>query len=152
MQGELPLVLLFEVPPVTSTDRANLWSNRYTVRGTEVEFVPPVDWRMDPYENLNWRFWFHAMQHLDVPLRIYEQDTDLHALGKARDLMLDWVSDNPDRGGANRRLRLARHERRDPSGLPGLHLARVPADRSARIRAGDRADECAARARALALR
>ena len=94
MQGELPLVLLFEVPPVTSTDRANLWSNHYTVRGTEVELVPPVDWRMDPYQNLNWRFWFHAMQHLDVPLRIYEQDTDLHALAKARDLMLDWIPDN----------------------------------------------------------
>jgi hypothetical protein len=94
VQGELPLVLLFEVPPVTSTDRANLWSNRYTVRGTDVELVPPVDWRMDPYDNLNWRFWFHAMQHLDVPLRIYEKDTDLHALAKARDLMLDWVSGN----------------------------------------------------------
>jgi hypothetical protein len=87
-------VLLFEVPPVSSTDRANLWSNRYTVRGTEVELVPPVDWRMDPYDNLNWRFWFHAMEHLDVPLRIYEQDTDLYALAKARDLMLDWLPDN----------------------------------------------------------
>jgi hypothetical protein len=50
---------------------------------------------MDPRDNQSWRFWFHAMQHLDVPLRIYEQDGDLEALAKARDLMLDWVSANP---------------------------------------------------------
>jgi Heparinase II/III-like protein/Heparinase II/III N-terminus len=94
-QNELPLVLLFEVPPVSDTDRANLWKDRYTVRGTEVELVSPIDWRMDPYDNLNWRFWFHAMQHLDVPLRIYERDDDLSALRKARDQFLDWVSANP---------------------------------------------------------
>jgi heparinase II/III-like protein len=94
MPDTLPLVLLFDVPPVSSADRANLWNDHYTVRGTEVDLAPPVDWRMDPYDNLNWRFWFHAMQHLDVPLRIYEQDTDLYALAKARDQMLDWISDN----------------------------------------------------------
>jgi hypothetical protein len=94
-QNELPLVLLFEVPPLTETYRRNLAQNIYTVRGTDIELVPPIDWRMDPYDNLNWRFWFHAMQHLDVPLRVYEQDGDLEALGKARDQMLDWVSGNP---------------------------------------------------------
>jgi heparinase II/III-like protein len=88
-------VLLFEVPPVSDADRENLANDRYTVRGTHVDLVSPVDWRMDPYDNQSWRFWFHAMQHLDVPLRIYEQDDDLEALGKARDMMLDWISANP---------------------------------------------------------
>ena len=92
---ELPLVLLYEVPQLWDADRENLAKDRYTVRGTVVELVPPIDWQMDPYDNLNWRFWFHAMQHLDVPHRIYEQDGDLEALGKARDMMLDWVSANP---------------------------------------------------------
>jgi hypothetical protein len=41
-------VLLFEVPPVSDTDRKNLWNDGYTVRGTDVDLVPPVDWRMDP--------------------------------------------------------------------------------------------------------
>jgi hypothetical protein len=92
---ELPLVLLFDVPPVTETDRENLAEDRYKVRGVEVELLPPVDWRMDPRDNQSWRFWFHAMQHLDVPLRIYEREGDVEALAKARDLMLDWVSANP---------------------------------------------------------
>jgi Heparinase II/III-like protein/Heparinase II/III N-terminus len=91
----LPLVLLFEVPPVSEADRENLAADRYRVRGVVVELVPPVDWRMDPRDNQSWRFWFHAMQHLDVPLRIYEQEADLEALAKARDLMLDWVAANP---------------------------------------------------------
>jgi hypothetical protein len=92
---ELPLVLLYEVPQLWDADRENLAIDRYTVRGVVVELVPPIDWRMDPEDNLNWRFWFHAMQHLDVPLRIYELDDDLEALAKARDMMLDWVSANP---------------------------------------------------------
>jgi Heparinase II/III-like protein/Heparinase II/III N-terminus len=92
---DLPLVLLYEVPQLWDADRENLANDRYTVRGTVVELVPPIDWRMDPYDNLNWRFWFHAMQHLDVPLRIYELEDDLEALAKARDMMLDWVSANP---------------------------------------------------------
>ena len=96
MKGEeLPLVLLYEVPQLWDADRENLASDRYTVRGVVVELVPPIDWRMDPEDNLNWRFWFHAMQHLDVPLRIYELDEDLDALAKARDMMLDWVAANP---------------------------------------------------------
>jgi Heparinase II/III-like protein/Heparinase II/III N-terminus len=92
---DLPLVLLYDVPQVWDADRENLANDRYTVRGVVTELVPPIDWRMDPVDNLNWRFWFHAMQHLDVPLRIYEQDEDQGALGKARDQMLDWVSGNP---------------------------------------------------------
>jgi hypothetical protein len=92
---ELPLVLLYEVPQLWDADRENLANDRYTVRGVVVELVPPIDWRMDPVDNLNWRFWFHAMQHLDVPLRIYEQDDDPEALAKARDMMLAWVSGNP---------------------------------------------------------
>jgi hypothetical protein len=92
---ELPLVLLYEVPQLWDADRENLANDRYTVRGVAVELVPPIDWRMDPEDNLNWRFWFHAMQHLDVPLRIYELDGDQGALAKARDMMLDWVSGNP---------------------------------------------------------
>jgi hypothetical protein len=91
---DLPLVLLFEVPPVSETDRENLADDRFKVRGTVVHLVPPVDWQMDPYEHISWRFWFHTMQFLDVPLRIYEQEGDLGALAKARDLMLDWVSRN----------------------------------------------------------
>jgi hypothetical protein len=88
-------VLLFEVPPVTDRDRENLARDGYRVRGTDVDLVPPVDWRMDPFDNQSWRFWLHAMQHLDVPLRIYEREDDLEALAKARDLMLDWVAANP---------------------------------------------------------
>jgi len=91
----LPLVLLYEVPQLWDADRENLANDRYTVRGVVVELAPPIDWRMDPEDNLNWRFWFHAMQHLDVPLRIYELDGDLGALAKAREMMLDWVAANP---------------------------------------------------------
>jgi hypothetical protein len=100
VQGELPLVLLYEVPQLWDADRENLANDRYTVRGVVIELVPPIDWRMDPEDNLNWRFWFHAMQHLDVPLRIYELDEDLEALAKARDMMLDWVKGNPIGGEA----------------------------------------------------
>jgi Heparinase II/III-like protein/Heparinase II/III N-terminus len=92
---DLPLVLLFDVKGVSETDRENLAANRYSVRGTDIELAPPVDWRMDPHDNQSWRFWFHAMQFLDVPLRIYEEDGDLEALAKARDLVLDWAAANP---------------------------------------------------------
>lgn len=92
---DLPLVLLFEVPPVTDADRENLAHQRYKVRGTIVDLVPPIDWRMDPHDHVSWRFWLHTMQFLDVPLRIYERDGDLEALAKARDLALDWVAGNP---------------------------------------------------------
>jgi Heparinase II/III-like protein/Heparinase II/III N-terminus len=92
---DLPLVLLFEVPPVSDADREDLAQDRYKVRGTTLDLVPPVDWQMDPHENVSWRFWFHTLQFLDVPLRIYEQEWDLEALAKARDLALDWVVGNP---------------------------------------------------------
>jgi hypothetical protein len=95
MPDELPLVLLFEVDPVSDADRENLASDRYTVRGKDIELVLPIDWQMDPHDNLAWRFWFHTLQFLDVPLRIYEEEGDLDALAKARDVALDWVSGNP---------------------------------------------------------
>jgi Heparinase II/III-like protein/Heparinase II/III N-terminus len=95
MPDELPLVLLFEVDPVSDADRENFASDRYTVRGRDIELVPPIDWQMDPHDNLAWRFWFHTLQFLDVPLRIYEEEGDLDALAKARDVALDWVSGNP---------------------------------------------------------
>jgi Heparinase II/III-like protein/Heparinase II/III N-terminus len=92
---ELPLVLLFEVKPVSDADRENLAADRYTVRGEEIDLVRPIDWQMDPHDNQSWRFWFHTLQFLDVPLRVYEDEGDLDALAKARDIALDWVSGNP---------------------------------------------------------
>jgi hypothetical protein len=95
MAGELPLVLLFEVDPVSDADRENLAVDVYRVRGRDTELIPPIDWQMDPHDNLAWRFWFHTFQFLDVPLRIYEAEGDLDALGKARDIALDWIRTNP---------------------------------------------------------
>src|SRR5262249_58990022 len=40
---ELPLVLLYEVPQLWDADRENLANDRYTVRGTVHELVPPID-------------------------------------------------------------------------------------------------------------
>jgi hypothetical protein len=95
MREERGLVLLFDVRPVSERDRGELEAERYRVRTRSVRLVPPVDWRMDPFDNRSWRFWFHTLEFLDVPLRIYEQDEDLDALSKARDLVLDWVARNP---------------------------------------------------------
>ena len=95
MPNPLPLVLLFEVSPVSDADRANLAVDVYRVRGKDTKLLAPIDWRMDPHDNLAWRFWFHTFQFLDVPLRIYEAEGDLAALTKARDIALDWVAGNP---------------------------------------------------------
>jgi Heparinase II/III-like protein/Heparinase II/III N-terminus len=95
MPKTLPLVLLFDVPAVSDADRENLARDVYSVRARPTELVPPVDWRMDPQDNVSWRFWFHTLEFLDVPLRIYEQEGDEGALRKARDLAFDWVAGNP---------------------------------------------------------
>jgi hypothetical protein len=97
---DLPLVLLFPTRAVNEEDRGQLKRGEYTVRGRTVGLEPPLDWGMDPAGNLAWRFWLHTMQFLDGPLRIYEEDGDLEALAKARDLLVDWVDGN--RGGSER--------------------------------------------------
>ena len=87
-------MLLFPTRAVNDGERDGVRYGRYPVRGEVVRLEPPVDWQMDPFENLSWRFWLHTMQFLDVPLRMYEEEGDLDALARARDLVLDWIDRN----------------------------------------------------------
>ena len=64
MPNPLPLVLLFEVSPVSDADRANLAVDVYRVRGKDTNLLAPIDWQMDPHDNLAWRFW---SAHKSVP-------------------------------------------------------------------------------------
>jgi Heparinase II/III-like protein/Heparinase II/III N-terminus len=91
---ELPLVLLSPEPPLGPSDRALCQDQCFPVRGVKVHLMPPIDWAMDPPDNRAWRFWFHTMQFLHVPLRVYAADRDIEALEVARGLVLDWIEGN----------------------------------------------------------
>ena len=59
------------------------------------ELVPPVDWLQDPFASRSWRAQLHTLRFLDVLFQMYFKDGDREALGRARDLVLDWIAQNP---------------------------------------------------------
>ena len=59
---------------------------------------PPVDWEQDPYDSLTWRHWLHTLGWwMDALFYIHREGgpNATLALTQARDLTLDWISQNP---------------------------------------------------------
>jgi Heparinase II/III-like protein/Heparinase II/III N-terminus len=79
----------------------NARRDTYTVRGREIELLPPVDWRMDPYESWPWRFWLHSLQFLAAALVQYSGDGEVDMLLRSRDLVIDWLGANLDHNGSD---------------------------------------------------
>lgn len=63
------------------------------------EYFPltcPVDWTADPYGDRSWRFWLNAWIFLDPVLAGYEQLGRAEYMAFARQIALDWISQNID--------------------------------------------------------
>jgi hypothetical protein len=72
----------------------------FIVDGRPAHLVPPVDWSQDPHDDRSWVHYFHGFPWLDRLLYGYVHGGDVAALAGARDLMLDWVANNPPPVGA----------------------------------------------------
>jgi hypothetical protein len=59
------------------------------------ELVPPVDWKQDPHRDRSWTHYLHAFSWIDPLVYAYAIDGDAGAVGQARDLLLDWIQQNP---------------------------------------------------------
>lgn len=59
------------------------------------ELAPPVDWLQDPFDSRSWRAQLHTFRFLDVLFQMYLKEGDIEALRRARDLVLDWIAQNP---------------------------------------------------------
>jgi hypothetical protein len=59
------------------------------------ELVPPIDWLQDPFKSRSWRAQLHTLRMLDVLFQMYFRDGELEALERARDIILDWIAQNP---------------------------------------------------------
>jgi heparinase II/III-like protein len=57
--------------------------------------VPPIDWLQDPFQSRSWRAQLHTLRLLDVLFQMYRKDGELDALKRARDIVLDWIAQNP---------------------------------------------------------
>jgi hypothetical protein len=69
---------------------------QFTVwRGLTARLVPPVDWDQDPYGSHSFQTTLHSMRWIDVLLSEYAESGDIGALVQARDLVIDWVKENP---------------------------------------------------------
>lgn len=70
-------------------------AGKYLVAKKPVELHPPVDWKQDPYQDRSWRYALHTLFALDVLFQRHEQHGDKQALRRARELVLDWIAQNP---------------------------------------------------------
>ena len=78
----------------TARDPDLVHQRQIEVRGRAIHLSPPIDWGMDPYNNLLGGSGCIPCSCLDMPLRIYADDADLEALAIARDFRLDWITGN----------------------------------------------------------
>ena len=89
-----PYVQFFDERSLSAATLEAIARGTYEVRGRPTELVPPVDWRMDPIDNHAWRFWFHTLQFLEYPLRLYRDRGDVDELRRGLALLLDWIAQN----------------------------------------------------------
>jgi Heparinase II/III-like protein/Heparinase II/III N-terminus len=77
-------------------DLARKWC--FTVFETIPEptrLAPPIDWHQDPFQSRSWQALLHMLRLLDILFRMHFEDGELGALEQARDIVLDWISQNP---------------------------------------------------------
>ncbi len=72
--------------------------NRFSVHTEDLELAPPVDWLQDPYASKAFRGRLADLDWTAVLFYAYRQG-DLKALRQAKDLIFDWIAEQP-RGGA----------------------------------------------------
>lgn len=70
----------------------------FRVLAKPVRLQPPVDWEQDPYNSEAWRSKLQAWVWMP-PLLARFQAGDRSGLEQARDLALDWISENPPEEG-----------------------------------------------------
>lgn len=74
-------------------ERAAALAGRFDVlAGLETTLVPPVDWHQDPYGNRSWVHRLHALVWIHKLTDSYAEAGSVTALGRARDLALDWIA------------------------------------------------------------
>jgi hypothetical protein len=66
-----------------------------------VRLKPPIDWTQDPFGSDSWRGDLHSLKWMDLLFHIYRKSPDplvrIDALEQARDIILDWIAQNPPR-------------------------------------------------------
>lgn len=83
-------------PTRLSSDLTANRSGRFSIIDQPaVRLVAPVDWRQDPYRSEAWRSKLHSFKWLEPLLRLYGRNRSKAVLAQARDLVLDWVRQNP---------------------------------------------------------
>lgn len=71
--------------------------NRFAVHTEELELEAPVDWLQDPYESKAFRGRLADLDWTEVLFFAYREG-DLGALRQAKDLILDWIAEQPRKG------------------------------------------------------
>ncbi|HOM50056.1 MAG TPA: alginate lyase family protein, partial [Phycisphaerae bacterium] len=62
-----------------------------------VSVQPPVDWTMDPFNDVSWRYQLNTLVFLDPLLRACAESPDPRYLRFALDVVRDWLAQNWDR-------------------------------------------------------
>lgn len=75
--------------------RANRGGRFSIVGRPAVRLAAPVDWKQDPYDSETWRSKLHSFQWLEPLLELHGRTRSRTVLVQARDLVLDWVRQNP---------------------------------------------------------
>jgi len=58
----------------------------------EIELQIPIDWDMDPFNDSNWKFQFHAWRMLGNVLFTFEKTQNAQLLDKVFSIIFDWYS------------------------------------------------------------
>lgn len=61
----------------------------------EVKLPSDLTWKEDPFQNRSWQLYLHNMIFLEYLTEAYRHTQNQHYLDKGKDLVVDWVSNNP---------------------------------------------------------
>lgn len=92
--------MIFKRNPINnkSVEIANqIISNHLYVHASwkPVPYSEPLDWTVDPYESITWRYYLHSLDIVGYLVNAYEVTNDSKYIDKAKDLIQSWINNNP---------------------------------------------------------
>jgi hypothetical protein len=81
--------------PAETAEIAAAKQGRFNLEGTEVKLGKNTNWQFNPNGSLAFQARLHDLRFLDILFYAYRENGDRKALRKAKQIIVDWVKNNP---------------------------------------------------------
>ncbi len=81
--------------PADPDEIADAKQGRFNIEGTDVRLGKNTNWRYNPNGSLAFQARLHDLRYLDILFYAYRENGDRRALKKAKEIIVDWVKNNP---------------------------------------------------------